>query len=189
VHVSLDCSEGSITMPGTITATSITNIIDVEEGFGSTATTAASMGSTIMPLAYYYGYQNPGENLPLYKLLISKLAQGVKARSAMDDEARLGGQIIDTTGLIDQVGYDIIQHARAQFSGEHYLYIWSQSSDLTCLNKKVNVVVVLGHERLYSDMIRILRDKPEISVVKVAKSGGVSDTTSATYDKRRCLTM
>ncbi|CAM0142016.1 Cleavage polyadenylation factor subunit clp1 [Umbelopsis sp. WA50703] len=153
VHVSLDCSEGSITMPGTITATSITNIIDVEEGFGSTATTAASMGSTIMPLAYYYGYQNPGENLPLYKLLISKLAQGVKARSAMDDEARLGGQIIDTTGLIDQVGYDIIQHAIAQFS--------------------VNVVVVLGHERLYSDMIRILRDKPEISVVKVAKSGGV----------------
>ena len=36
------------------------------------------------------------------------------------------------------------------------------------------MVVVLGHERLYSDMTRILRDKPEISVVKVAKSGGVS---------------
>ncbi|CAO3692138.1 unnamed protein product [Umbelopsis ramanniana] len=153
LHVSLDCSEGSITMPGTMTATSISHIIDVEEGFGSTATTAASMGSTTMPLAYYYGYQNPAENLQLYKLLTSKLAQGVKARSAIDDETRLGGQIIDTTGLIDNVGYDIIQHAIDQFS--------------------VNVVVVLGHERLYSDMTRILRDKPEISVVKVAKSGGV----------------
>lgn len=109
-------------MPGTMTATSISHIIDVEEGFGSTATTAASMGSTTMPLAYYYGYQNPAENLQLYKLLTSKLAQGVKARSAIDDETRLGGQIIDTTGLIDNVGYDIIQHAIDQFSGKYHLW-------------------------------------------------------------------
>lgn len=109
-------------MPGTMTATSISHIIDVEEGFGSTATTAASMGSTTMPLAYYYGYQNPAENLQLYKLLTSKLAHGVKARSAIDDETRLGGQIIDTTGLIDNVGYDIIQHAIDQFSGKYYLW-------------------------------------------------------------------
>ena len=75
-----------------------------------------------MPLAYYYGYQNPAENLQLYKLLTSKLAQGVKARSAIDDETRLGGQIIDTTGLIDNVGYDIIQHAIDQFSGKYHLW-------------------------------------------------------------------
>lgn len=38
----------------------------------------------------------------------------------------------------------------------------------------VNVVIVLGHERLYSDMNRILNAKqPEISIIKLAKSGGV----------------
>lgn len=35
----------------------------------------------------------------------------------------------------------------------------------------VNVVIVLGHERLYSDMIRILKD--QVTVVKLSKSGGV----------------
>jgi polyribonucleotide 5'-hydroxyl-kinase len=121
-------------MPGTITATSISHIIDVEEGFGSTATTGASMGSTIMPLAYYYGYQNPAENVQLYKLLVSKLAQGVKARSAIDDETRIGGQIIDTTGLIDQVGYDIIRHAIEQFSGRCSHLSWMRNvSDYSAL--------------------------------------------------------
>jgi polyribonucleotide 5'-hydroxyl-kinase len=38
----------------------------------------------------------------------------------------------------------------------------------------VNVVIVLGHERLYSDMNRILNAKqPEISIIKLSKSGGV----------------
>lgn len=37
----------------------------------------------------------------------------------------------------------------------------------------VNVVVALGHERLYSDMVRILKDNANVSVLKLAKSGGV----------------
>ncbi|KAI8990919.1 Pre-mRNA cleavage complex II protein Clp1-domain-containing protein [Mycotypha africana] len=145
IYVSLDTTEGSITMPGTLTATSISNIIDVEEGFGSSATTAASMGSSTMPLAYYYGFESPDENVKLYKLVTTKLAEAVKRRMAMDDECRNSGIIIDTAGLIDQVGYDIIQHIVEQFE---------------------------GHERLYSDMSRIYKNQ-NVSVVKLAKSGGV----------------
>ena len=37
----------------------------------------------------------------------------------------------------------------------------------------VNVVIVLGHERLYSDMTRILKEKRNVTIVKLAKSGGV----------------
>ncbi|KAI8381040.1 Pre-mRNA cleavage complex II protein Clp1-domain-containing protein [Radiomyces spectabilis] len=153
IYVSLDTSEGSITMPGTVTATTMNNIIDVEEGFGSSATTAASMGSTTMPLAYYYGYENPSESVKLYKLVVSRLAHSVKCRIAADEESRTSGLIIDTAGLIDQVGYELIQHAIQEFS--------------------VNVVIVLGHERLYSDMTRILKDRSSISVIKLTKSGGV----------------
>jgi len=41
----------------------------------------------------------------------------------------------------------------------------------------VNVIVVLGHERLYNDMARRYSDKPNISVLKLAKSGGAVDIT------------
>ncbi|RUP46047.1 Pre-mRNA cleavage complex II protein Clp1-domain-containing protein [Jimgerdemannia flammicorona] len=71
----------------------------------------------------------------------------------MNSAARIAGLIIDTTGLIDHVGYEIIQHAIEEFS--------------------VNVIIALGHERLYSDMVRILKDNQTVSVIKLAKSGGV----------------
>ncbi|KAI9473421.1 MAG: Pre-mRNA cleavage complex II protein Clp1-domain-containing protein [Benjaminiella poitrasii] len=152
IYVSLDTTEGSITMPGTVTATCISNIMDVEEGFGSSATTAASMGSSTMPLAYYYGFENPDENVKLYKLITSRLSDAVKRRMVVDEACRTSGFIIDTAGLIDQVGYEIIQHVIEEFS--------------------VTVLIVLGNERLYSDMLRIYGDK-DVSVVKLAKSGGV----------------
>lgn len=169
IYVSLDPSEGTITMPGTVTATTISNPIDVEEGFGSSATTAASLGSSMMPLAYYYGYENPSENVKLFKMEISRLAHTVKCRLATDSESRTSGFVIDTAGLIDHVGYDLIQHAIEQFSGKDKI-----TGDGICthvLFMLVNVVIVLGHERLYSDMIRILKD--QVTVVKLSKSGGV----------------
>jgi polyribonucleotide 5'-hydroxyl-kinase len=115
--------KGAITMPGTVTATCISNIIDVEEGFGSSATTAASMGSSTMPLAYYYGFENPSENVKLYKLVSSQLAKAIRNRMTVDDECRTSGFIIDTAGLIDQVGYDIIQHVIEEFSGKNQTWI------------------------------------------------------------------
>ncbi|CAG8574179.1 28600_t:CDS:10, partial [Dentiscutata erythropus] len=107
IFVDLD---GSITMPGTLTATPINQIIDVEEGFGSSATTSPSLGSSMLPIVYYYGYPDPGENVKLYKVLTAKLAQSVKRRIAEDDDARISGMVIDTSGLIDSTGYEIIQH-------------------------------------------------------------------------------
>lgn len=37
-----------------------------------------------------------------------------------------------------------------------------------------NAILVLGHERLYSDLSKRFRDVEGVSVVKLAKSGGVS---------------
>lgn len=104
-------------MPGAVTATCINHIIDVEEGFGSSATTAASMGSATTPLVYYYGFESPAENVKLYKLVLSKLAEAVKSRMAVDEECRTSGIIIDTSGLVDQIGYETIQHTIEEFSG------------------------------------------------------------------------
>lgn len=170
IYVSLDTTEGSITMPGTVTATCISNIIDVEEGFGSSATTAASMGSSTMPLAYYYGFEDPSENVKLYKMVSSCLSTAIKSRMAVDEECRSSGFIIDTAGLIDQVGYDIIQHVIEEFSGKSNSLVTAMIYSICC--PPVNVLIVLGHERLYSDMNRMFSNK-NVSVVKLSKSGGV----------------
>lgn len=110
--------QGTITMPGTVAATSISHIIDIEEEFGSSATTAASLGSSTIPLGYYYGYESPAENVKLFKIVTSRLAHAVKCRVAADAESRVSGYIVDTAGLIDQVGYDLIQHAVEEFSSK-----------------------------------------------------------------------
>ncbi|KAG0039779.1 Cleavage polyadenylation factor subunit clp1 [Podila clonocystis] len=158
IYVDLDCSEGSITMPGCLTATPLTEMIDVEEGFGSSATSAPTAGSAVMPLAYYYGFPSPKDNVKLYNLLVSRLAQSVNRRLEEDEAARKSGIIIDTNGLIDATGYQVIAHCIKAFS--------------------VDVIVALGHERLYSDMVR-LHQKSGIAVVKLAKSGGVVERDSA----------
>ncbi|CAG8738438.1 22973_t:CDS:2, partial [Racocetra persica] len=133
---------GSITMPGTLTATPINQIIDVEEGFGSSATTSPSLGSSLLPIVYYYGYSDPGENVKLYKVLTTKLAQSVKRRIAEDEDARISGMVIDTSGLIDNTGYEIIQHCVDIFDG--------------------------------NDMARLYKDRSNIDILKLAKSGGAS---------------
>jgi polyribonucleotide 5'-hydroxyl-kinase len=76
-----------------------------------------------MPLAYYYGFENPSENVKLYKLVSSQLAKAIRNRMTVDDECRTSGFIIDTAGLIDQVGYDIIQHVIEEFSGKNQTWI------------------------------------------------------------------
>jgi polyribonucleotide 5'-hydroxyl-kinase len=41
---------------------------------------------------------------------------------------------------------------------------------------QITVILVIGHERLYSDVHRRFRENEAISVIKLAKSGGVSTT-------------
>ncbi|KAF9898770.1 Cleavage polyadenylation factor subunit clp1 [Lobosporangium transversale] len=158
IYVDLDCSEGSITMPGCLTATPLTEMIDVEEGFGSSATSAPTAGSAVMPLAYYYGLPSPKDNVKLYNMLMARLAQSVDKRLQEDQAARRSGIVIDTNGLIDATGYEIIANCIKAFS--------------------VDVIIVLGHERLYSDMRR-LHQKTDVSVIKLTKSGGVVERDHA----------
>ncbi|CAG8509142.1 1408_t:CDS:10 [Ambispora gerdemannii] len=147
-------NQGTVTIPGALTATPINQILDVEEGFGSSATTLPSIGSSTTPIVYYYGYAEPGENVKLYKILTARLANTVNLRLDQDEDARTSGLIIDTSGLIDNnVGYEILQHCIQVFSA--------------------NIIIVLGHERLYSDMARLYKDQSDIKVLKLSKSGGV----------------
>ncbi|KAL1920289.1 uncharacterized protein VTP21DRAFT_1435 [Calcarisporiella thermophila] len=151
IYVNLDSDEGTITMPGTLSATALSHIVEVDEAFGLGA--VPTTGSSVSPLSYYYGYTSISDNEKLYKLLVSRLSHAVKCRMADDEDARVSGLIIDTCGFIDQSAYSVLDHIIQSFM--------------------VTTLLVLGHERLYSDMLNIYKDNSTLQVVKLAKSGGV----------------
>ncbi|KAI9848023.1 MAG: Cleavage polyadenylation factor subunit clp1 [Sclerophora amabilis] len=176
VVVNLDPREGMLSLPGSLTATVFSSIVDVEEGWGSSPTSGPSPVPVKLPLAYYYGLASPEENGKLYKPIATRLALAVTSRLAEDQDAKDAGCIIDTSGVISQGkgGYDIINHIVSEFS--------------------VNVLLVLGSERLYSDLLRrfdgskISTDET-ITVVKLAKSGGCVDRDDSYLQQARHTQM
>lgn len=75
--VDLDVGQGSITLPGTVSATPLDiNSLTVEEdGFALTT-----------PLVYFYGHDSPAENPELLQLYVDQLAKSVQQRVQADAE-------------------------------------------------------------------------------------------------------
>jgi polyribonucleotide 5'-hydroxyl-kinase len=117
--VNTDSREGMLSVPGTVTATAFSSIIDVEEGWGSSPTSGPSPVPVKLPLCYYYGLPSPEDNPKLFKPIITRLALAATSRLTDDPEVRQTGMIIDTPGVISQGkgGYEIISHIVSEFSG------------------------------------------------------------------------
>lgn len=113
-----------------------------QEGFGS-----------VTPLVYYFGYNSPRENVELYKLLTTIIADRVKRRLEKDLDAKASGVIINTCGWVDGAGYDAILHCAKAF--------------------EVDVLLVMGQDKLYSTLHSALSTGGKVIVVKLPRSGGV----------------
>jgi len=106
------------------------------------------------PLAYFYGHTSPSQNQEIYKRLCIKLAEAVEKRCHRNASARHSGVIINTCGWIDGGGQELLHEIAKAF--------------------KVQVILVLGQERLVAD----LKSSEELkslgtTVVKLDRSGGV----------------
>lgn len=172
--VSLDPTEGMLSVPGTLTATAFRTILDVEEGWGSSPMSGPSPVPVKLPLVYSYPMKSPldGEGV-VYRPVVSRLGLSVTGRMAEDEDARETGIIVDTPGILgsDKPGsMEIINHIVTEFS--------------------ITVILVLGSERLYSNVARQYEGKPSssataavfdehISVIKLTKSGGCVDRDEA----------
>ncbi len=71
----LSTFKGSVSMPGTLTATTIVKPLQPEEEFCSTPVT-----TNLSPLAFYYGATDPCEKKGAYKALCSRLAHCVSSK-------------------------------------------------------------------------------------------------------------
>eukprot|EP00887_Chlorella_sp_A99_P003151 scaffold9.g3151.t1 len=105
------------------------------------------------PLVYYYGHTTPSENPGLYRHLVERLGAVLELRASQDAQVRAAGLMINSMGWVEDLGYELLLH--------------------TIRTLKVDVVLVVGSERLHSQLAGDMRSKKGISVVKLARSGGV----------------
>lgn len=178
--VNLDPTEGMLSVPGTLSATAFRTMLDVENGWGSSPMSGPSPVPVKLPLVYSYPLPSPldGEGL-VYRPIVSRLALQVTERMAKDEDVRKTGIIVDTPGALSSgtpLSLELINHIVTEFA--------------------ITNIVVLGSERLYSNMVKQYDNKPSasaaadifderVSVVKLSKSGGCVDRDALFLKKTR----
>jgi len=107
------------------------------------------------PFLYSFGHLNPLENQKLYDVMINNMSDVFK-RKLKHPRFRPGGAIIDTCSWNKGDYYSSILKAAEAFG--------------------VNIIVVLDHERMFSDLTK---DLPSyIKIVHAPKSGGAEALTA-----------
>ncbi|KAG8917639.1 Cleavage polyadenylation factor subunit clp1, partial [Tulasnella sp. 417] len=170
VLVNVDPSEGGWTMPGTVSACVVSSPLPTQtpaNPFGVTSTTAptALSSAALLPIVYWYGHSDPKRNQPVMEKSIQNLAKAVKERMSLDAITYNSGLFIDTPATFStsvrvgsEMRYPFIEKCVEEFD--------------------VNTIIVIGHEKLNVDVQRMFGSSTSgrrITVVKVAKSGGVVD--------------
>ncbi len=172
--VDLDVSQNMLSVPGTITASPMN--ADACTPFAHTSMGSSIINSGTTPLVLFYGSKDPFSHPDLFKAQLTRLGQDINARLEKDAEARASGVIINTGGWIEDVGYKILLHT-AQVLG-------------------VNVILVMGHDRLYSMLTSHFgklsseeQNKNPPKVIKLPRSGGVvsRDTTFRRHSRSLCI--
>jgi polyribonucleotide 5'-hydroxyl-kinase len=138
IFVDGDISNGEMLFPGTLSCCKMDRIIDVIEGFPLSN-----------PLAYFFGHLTIGNNLSLYKKLISRLSDMVDKKMTTDKSCFESGLFFNFPEWSDVYGLELLKHVVESF--------------------KINVVLVVGNERLASEITK----KVNILTLKLPKSGGV----------------
>jgi polyribonucleotide 5'-hydroxyl-kinase len=125
--VDLDPMDNAISVPGALAVAPMTaSAVTVE-----TYATTGIPPNSIHPLVVYHG--SSSQIYPdLFKGQVDRLAQSIERRLREDDHARSSGIIVNTNGWIQEGGFDLLLH--------------------TVKTLKITVLLILGHDRLYSMM-------------------------------------
>lgn len=156
VLVNLNPRDGVFSLPGSITATTISDSFNIEcaGGWGFTTTSGSLYHNPKQPIVKNIGFGDFKDNLDLYKYQISKMGVTVMSRLEEDINVRNSGIIIDTPPLTIKDS-TIIENIVSDF--------------------EVNVIVVIGNERLLIDLNKKFKHKlagGQLNIIKLLKSGG-----------------
>jgi len=134
--VNLDPREGLLSIPSSLSAVTMSSMMDIEEGWGTSPISGPTNNPVKTPLVYHFPFASPEDKTDMFKPIITRAALAVTSRLEDNKEAKDSGIIIDSPGSLNQPrgNYDNITHIVSEFS--------------------INVLLVLGSERLYNDMAR-----------------------------------
>ena len=130
--VDLDASQNMLSLPGTLAVSPVSADCISSESYGTSSLMNGGSNGAMMPLVLWYGSMDPTAHPDLYKAQLEKLGVVIEGRLAGDVDARASGVIVNASGCIEDVGYTYLLDAIDAF--------------------RINVVVVMGHDRLYSMM-------------------------------------
>lgn len=157
--VNLDPREGVFSIPGSLTATPISDALDIESvnGWGGSTTLGATFHNPKQPLVKNFGFYDIAENTELYKHQISQLGVASLSRMAEDDAVRTAGVIVDTPAL-SMKDVAIIEGIVSDF--------------------EISVIAVMGNDRLTNDLKHKFSHKiarQSLDVVKLPLNGAVAE--------------
>ncbi|TRM56420.1 hypothetical protein BD626DRAFT_507954 [Schizophyllum amplum] len=180
VLANLDPAEGAFALPGAISAAAIPAAIPTctpaaTLGLSASSAPMAMASNALVPLVYWYGHADVKRNPRLLERLIRNLGMGVSDRedaarnnAAESAKSYASGIIVDTPSSFasSSTGFNEQRQRLIKAAVEAF---------------RINVILVLGHEKLNVEMQRSYGSK--ITVVKVPKSGGVVELDAA-YKER-----
>jgi len=197
--VDIDASQNMLSVPGTLAALAPAPDMMTANAFASShaivtgPSSSSSSGGGGRPIVLWYGSQDITSHPDLYKSQITKLGSLIDNRLSHDVDMNASGIIVNTSGTIEDVGYHYLLHAIDEFH--------------------INVVLVLGHDRLYSMLGTHFKNKlannnydddgmmggtapvavsaaaPPPKLIKLPRSGGVSerDSTFRRISRSSCI--
>jgi polyribonucleotide 5'-hydroxyl-kinase len=141
LYIDLDVSHNNLSIPGTVAATSIDQPISCESSTGI---------SVKAPLVFYYGHTSQTVAGELYNKMLDRLAVSIQRRVEKNTDSRNAGAVITMAPWIEGTATTTIYKVASTF--------------------KVDIVLVIGAERLYADLKS--DNKFACTISKVNKSGG-----------------
>ncbi|KAG7106265.1 mRNA cleavage and polyadenylation factor CLP1 like protein [Verticillium longisporum] len=172
--VNMDPKEGMLSLPGTLSASALASILDIEavDGWGTTPTSGPSQVPVKLPLAFYYGRTSPADDPKKYLELVSRLAGSVTSRFTQDPDVKSSGLIIDTPSMDEKskANMDVLVHIAEELSA--------------------NIILVLGSSRINTELSRRFANErtglgEQIHVIHLDRSEGVA-TRDEGYMQQAC---
>lgn len=199
VFVNLDVGEGGMTMPGTLSLTSINTLLPTTTPVCPLGTTISSgppvlfatsnttsdwipppsidtLAPPVNSLVYWHGHTSPNINPSLYDMLLKSVGKTLKRKLDQGGlEGWKSGVIVDTPGeWAEKKRMISVTKAVRELESEYFDDLFSERrADLHCT---VNILLVVGNERLYVEMSKLMSLNKTVRVVRVPKSDGVSDS-------------
>ncbi|CAI4052059.1 hypothetical protein SKDZ_15G3880 [Saccharomyces kudriavzevii ZP591] len=132
LFINLDPQQPTFTIPGCISATPISDILDVQlPTWGQSLTSGATLLHNKQPIVEIFGLEKINENKELYLECINQLGQVVSQRIHMDPQVRRSGCIIDTPSTL-QLDEDLseLHHMIKKFNANIMLVLSSETDPL-----------------------------------------------------------